>query len=179
MRARCGRCCASSWILSGSTTSRRRRWSVGSCLNPLRGSQCTRPSRRCDAPTFGPSSSARHLRPIIAHALMHAQKEHVLTWRRFVLHRTGEAAIFYFLREHFNIHDLDFKMWCDETSFPLVASSYVVRHVSCCACHFVWPRVMVYVQVRRDRPPHLVHREKARHQAPARHPFVGNAGRPL
>ena len=47
---------------------------------------------------------------------MHAQKEHVLTWRRFVLHRTGEAAIFYFLREHFNIHDLDFKMWCDETS---------------------------------------------------------------
>jgi hypothetical protein len=44
------------------------------------------------------------------------------------LHRTGEAAIFYFLREHFNIHDLDFKMWCDETSFPLVASSYGVQY---------------------------------------------------
>ena len=71
MRARCGRCCASSWSLSGSTTSRRRRWSVGSC-RPLRGSQRTRPSRRCDAPTFGPSSSAHHRTR--SGTLMHAQK---------------------------------------------------------------------------------------------------------
>jgi hypothetical protein len=41
-----------------------------------------------------------------------------------VSHRTAAAAIFYFLREHFNIHDLDFKMWCDEIGLP---SSFTAR----------------------------------------------------
>ena len=68
-----------------------------------------------------------HHRPQTRHARSHS---HARTHAQAgmtqlgVSHRTAAAAIFYFLREQFNIHDLDFKMWCDEIGLP---SSFTAR----------------------------------------------------
>ena len=138
MRARCVRCCGSSWSLSGSTISRPRLWSEGRnhVLRPLlaslrrlvgiagfaRWAMHRWPTPRQhdsnrSVPTPSPTNQTRSL----IFARTHAQAGMT---QLGVSHRTAAAAIFYFLREHFNIHDLDFKMWCDEIGLP---SSFTAR----------------------------------------------------
>ena len=139
MRARYVPCCGSSWSLSGYTISRPRLWSEGRnrvlrppCASWRRSGRHGRVCSTGDAPVAHASLARFESKRAYTIARKPDTLAHIRTRTHAqagmtqlgVSHRTAAAAIFYFLREQFNIHDLDFKMWCDEIGLP---SSFTAR----------------------------------------------------